>query len=488
METSLESKILDELYTCFNRQPGHPVTLSELIEAIGTSDIGKVWQELKRLQEKGWVKYQILEDGTAGTFEVTSDGCTIARDRQKTVAYPQRDRVNTACSCPTTIGDLIQKKPDCASLIQRDDIVHEIQKYFTQRPPPKLNYVVLYGQPMVGKTLILRRLCEVLGGEYVTLMVTGQGISASNQDDYLFDLAFQLKIQFDQWTKRRGLSLSLDAPEREDFRKGRGRNAFFVYWNNLRHTADNIQPVVMFDEIEHLLDDPRHLDEQIIAFLDTFVSDPDNGYFVLAGSERISHSSNKRFSDLIGDGYSVRVPYFDKEDVESFFTALQDYFVLEDDALKCVVALCDGQPRVLQNMFEVIASLASKLPGKREVGNSDVKLIEKGILERTDNFIWALVQRLHREERGVVTLFSQKPCDLNDLGCRLRQLFEQADQHLQSKLNYKSLEDGTDYLKTREWIDWINRDERFFNFRLGIVRLWLSHNILSSEWIEETSQ
>lgn len=332
MEISLESKILDVLYAHFNSRPGRPeMMLSALLEAIGISpnNKGRVLGILFSMEKKGLIEYQFLDDGSGGTVRVTSTGWEMAEDRRRMTASLEKTRVaDTARPCPTTLGELIQRNPDCAHLIQRDDIVREIVKYFAQRPPPKDNHVVLSGQPMVGKTRILLRLCEVLGDEYVPLMVDEKGADASNLDGYLYDLASQLKEQFG-----RKLPLSLDDPKQEDFRKGGGRRAFRAYWDNLRHAAGKRKPVVMFDEIEYILDAPK-LDAEIIKFLDDFVRNPDNGYFILAGSERIRYSRNKDFSLLIGKGYSVRVPYFDQKAVVSFFSALQDYFVLEDDAFK----------------------------------------------------------------------------------------------------------------------------------------------------------
>jgi len=83
MDTSLESAILSALYERARSRPGAPqMTLGELYSAIGASpgDQEKIQYQLLSLREKGWVRYQILEDGSGGEVEITPDGIKVARD------------------------------------------------------------------------------------------------------------------------------------------------------------------------------------------------------------------------------------------------------------------------------------------------------------------------------------------------------------------------------------------------------------------------
>jgi hypothetical protein len=226
-------------------------------------------------------------------------------------------RVYTARACPATWQSLIRVNRDFARLVQRDELANEILEYFTETPASELNPVVLYGEPMAGKTGILSRLCELLGDEYVPLIVTAQGSALSSLDDFLCDLASQLTTTFNMWANRTGLSARLRDPRREDSVDENGMTAFAAHWDHLRRAAGGKRPVVMFDEIERLLDQPHELDRRILAFLIDFLHDPGNGCFVLAGSERIRCSGDEHFNALIAEGWPVRVHYFDEEIVVS---------------------------------------------------------------------------------------------------------------------------------------------------------------------------
>lgn len=483
---SLESKILDALYNHFQSRLGSPdMTFNELNEAIGVSQ-SEEWKyrhELYKLKENGWIKLTSLDDGSAGTVALKSEGIRVARDRKKTV----KDSTDTPSEmyfkkpCPASLEDLIRVNQECARLIQRDELVGEIQEYLAGPSKRNLNYIVLYGQPMTGKTKILHRLSEVLDDDdYVPLIVTVQGSSLSNLDYFAFDLAFQLTIKFNDWAKHHRISAPLDVPEWKEFKKGIVERAFREHWQHLRQSAGQRQPVVMFDEIERLLDPIHESDERILDFIYNFVRNPDNGYFVLAGSERIHRAKNERFSSLIGRGRPIPVRYLEEDVTKSVFLAAQDYFTFETDALETILALCDGHPRVLQHVYEVVASMASRPDRKREIRTSDIEPIVAGVIERVEDALWALSIRLSEHERYVVKLVScdTQSCDLDNLvdglEYRLEDLLDQGNHSFISiPADYHLLKRGADFLEDREWLEWKNLDEELFRFKLGIVPVWL---------------
>ncbi len=379
--------------------------------------------------------------------------------------------------CPPALGDLIQINQDCARVIQRDELVYEIKKYLIETSAPKPNHVVLSGQPLSGKTNILSRLSEVIGDKYLPLMVSAQGSPVSELNYFLYDLISQLISNFTKYSK---LPADFDEPNLNDF-KGKERAEFYKYWNYLRQMAGKKQPIVMFDEIERLLDQPDELNKEILPFLDNFVGNPDNGYFILAGSERIDYSNNKEFSEMIGKGRFFKVGYLEGKTVSSFFSTVFDF---EGDTLEIILALWDGHPRFLQDVYDEIVSIVTRIPGKLKVETgklkvetSDIELLVKKVIDRTKNLLWHLLQRLSDRERSVIKLVSQKPFDpVNSSECCLDELFELAKQEPDFSTE-NDLREGIRKLEAREWIEWKNKNEGLFRFKLGILLLWMQKDI-----------
>ncbi len=338
---------------------------------------------------------------------------------------------------------------------------------------------------MVGKTKILDCLSKVLSDNYVPMMVTGQGLTAlSHLDAFLFDLADQLTNKFKKWAKHFGVSHNLNTPLWNDFVDGKGIRAFYAHWDNLKQMAGKKQPIVIFDEIEHLLDELEKVDSRIFTFWDDFVRSPENGYFILAGSEQIRHSKNKQFSMVIARGQLVQVNCFNEEVANAVFSATPNYFTYEDNALQYFVKLCDGHPRVLQTTFEAIVAFVNSSPGKRKLEKTDIEPILTHIIERANDFLWAMSQRLSEDEFNVVWLISRNAFGLMlELEYSLHDLVELADQHFtSSKIDSDNLRSGVVKLETREWLEWKNRDEELFRFKLGIFPLWLRrHHIKRDE-------
>jgi hypothetical protein len=506
-ETDLETAILEALLNHYSSYPDSPeMTFSELYYAIGISSdhrkkVGEVWYQLFTLQKKGWIAYQSLADGSGGEVRIEPAGIKIARDRQQIITSmpnlkpfgPEKEckdertkaihKVEVEDPCPRTLEELVQRDQNLARLIRRDELVQEIKEHFTQRH----RFVTLYGQPMVGKTRILDRLSEVLGDKYVPLIVTGQGLGTlENLDAFAFDLADQLTIKFNKWAKIHRISLGMNTPIWNDFRNGWGATAFYTHWHNLQKMVGRRQTVVIIDEIERLLDYPQDLDPRILTFLDDFVRNINNGYFILAGSERIQYSSNEQFSMLIAKGQPIRVGHYNGEIVMSIFSVLQEYLSFADDTLAQCVALCNGHPRLLEAVFEATVSQATRAPDRRKLEGSDIEPIVNNVIERTDHFLWALWQRLSTEEREVAWLISQTVLSLSDLEYTLYELVALAKKHFtRSVVDHDSLSRGIAQLANREWIEWKNSGRVLFHFKLGIFLLWLRRHQVNLDQVRD---
>jgi hypothetical protein len=241
--------------------------------------------------------------------------------------------------------------------------------------------------------------------------------------------------------------------------------------------ADQKQPIVMFDEIERLLDSIYTLDEKIIDFISGFVKDPNNGYFVLVGSERLHWAKNARFSLLVGRGDCLLVHYLNREAILRIFSAVQNHFTIEEDALEAILKLCDGHPRILQHVYEVTVSTAMRPQKSRKILASDINPIAVNVIERIDEILWALLKRLSEEERRVVELVSHNGCDLTgNLEYDLKGLYNLAEQQAvkpSSDHNWLNrLNKGILDLKDREWIEKENGNDGMLRFKLGIIPWW----------------
>jgi hypothetical protein len=381
--------------------------------------------------------------------------------------------------CPATFDDLLRTNQDCAHLVRHGELVDEIIGYFSGTPKYKLRPVVLFGQPMAGKTETLKHLFDVTGDDYVPLVIDVQGTPLSNLDYFLYGMASQAATQFSEWAKSRKLPLKLDDLDTEAFAEGNGITAFGAFWDHLRAVADKRQPIVMIDEIERLSDHPEKLDTRIPAFLDGFIHKMNNGYVILAGSERILDLGDERLKPLIEKRQPVRVCYLKEETTVSFFSIIQDcYFSLESDALRYIIALCDGNPRVLRNFYEVIALLVNQSPGKQKVQRSDIEWIVLNVIERIqENVLLTFWERLSPNERSVVHLISRKPVIFDPVTrfeCRMEALLDLADKYIsESTTNHDHLKQGVEALAERELIEWKNGSKALFRFRLGILPLWV---------------
>ncbi len=490
---NLESAILDVLFDHYSSHPDSPeMTFTELYEAIGISsnERGEVWYQLFSLQEKGGVKYQSLPDGSDSAVEILSAGIKVAQDRPKIFAStpkessePREERKDESTKIIseldtveplTTIEDFIQKEQDCAPLIRRDELLYEIKECLTQTSD---RLIVVYGQPLVGKTKLLERLAETLGDEYVPLMVTGQGLDTSGLDAFAFDLADQLTNKFKKWARRHGVSFTLNVPKWGDFGGGNGRRAFHAHWNHLRQMAGERPLVLICDEIEHLLDYPEKLDPRIPTFLGEFMHSLENGYFVLAASERIRFSSNREISMLVAEGRAIRIPYYDERSALLIFSALRRYIIYEDGTLQYCVTLCDGHPRLLQAVFEAIVSQTAGPQSRRKSAKSDIEPIEETVIERASDSLWALCHDLSPDERFVVWLISREVSSpIKRLVYSLGELVSLADQHLRQST--VDLVKGIEHLQHREWVEWESREKGIFRFKLGIFPLWVQRHCI----------
>jgi hypothetical protein len=118
------------------------------------------------------------------------------------------------------------------------------------------------------------------------------------------------------------------------------------------------------------------------------------------------------------------------------------------------------------------------------VERSDIEPIVINVIERTRDVLLALWQRLSPCEQAVVELISRKPVLLDPASvfeCRLGELLYLADERFgESTTACDGLGEGVADLAERELVEWKDRDEGLFRFRLGILPLWRCYGRIMS--------
>ncbi|CAN2040246.1 hypothetical protein GMMP15_150048 [Candidatus Magnetomoraceae bacterium gMMP-15] len=336
-------------------------------------------------------------------------------------------------SCPATIKDLIQSNPDCARILQRDDLIDTIKIHFNQQN----HYIVLYGQRMVGKTFLLQRMSGMLQNEYIPIILNMQEFkNLNNLDSFEFELIWTIIYKTKQWANDIDISINLDTPKHEDFKK----HGFNRYWDKIKQIKKKRQYIIMIDEIEELLSSYEKVNSQVLKFLYNFICNPENGKFIIVGFEQYFHNSNNQhFNRLLANGRPIRVDHY-KEDICSLiFSATQQYFTCENDILRYYILLCDGHPRILNIVYEATIYCLTKELCKNKLENNDIELIKKKLLEQCSYAAQSLYKELSQEERLVIKIISQK--SLNKSEYFLHELHEliKDDLHLD---NSKKVDKG----------------------------------------------
>jgi hypothetical protein len=498
--TSLQDNILQVLIRYADDRLGDPqVTIAELRDVLCRETDPKVadseiWQHLWSLQEKKWLTITSTESGKIAVFSVTAQGRKAGRNETSKVDKEDRasgeseklgsdvdssGNQNTplvALRQPPSVylEDLIRDDESCAMIVQRAWVIDRIRSYFGQEPPR--HFIVLYGQPLVGKTRLLIHLPAMLGPGFVPILVTVQGAEVNgcltNLDNFAFDLANQIANGFNRWARSHALR-QLARPSLSDFRDAGAYNCFRGFWQDVCTLAGDQKPLLLIDELEALLEKSVVLDSRILAFLDGFLCNPNNGYFILAGSERIRQSSHERFHGIIAKAEPIQVGHYSSEEVRYVLSAIQNRLAIDQSVLQYLMALCNGHPRLLQIIIETIAQTQTEGVITRQVGEDNVlnRIVEE-VMNRLEDHLIFLCKRLSDNEahtlwlmsgEDVLTLASSDGYDANTLL-----------QRSQPTIDRDELLNGLANLSLREWIEITDQAVPRFRIRLGILPFWIN--------------
>jgi hypothetical protein len=495
MQRAWDKEILELLYDYFIKHSGDPaMPLSDLHQALNVSGDDKdVALALFTLENRNrLIKRRLVIDGSLGLIEINPDGIKSVQNQHESPGIPPASKSEQTgqgenngspalppapdyTTCPQSLQDLIALNEDCKRIIRREKLVSEIRKRFTS-PDLQGHFIVLSGEPMVGKTELLNRLATELGDDYVVLLLIGHAFNAVNSiDAFTYDLALQLTNQLREWAENR-ISLSIANPQLSHFTDGNGFRAFYNHWGEIRRLVGNRRLIVTFDEMEHLLDYRDNVSPEIFIFLDSFLRDPRNGYFIVAGSEKMERLKHIFFKQLIGKGETVRIGHYEDGTFITVFRAIQDYITYEEEFLQYFSAICNGHPRFLRKAFETIVTAAIQTFKRNRLGKSDIAPVLDALLMDSHNFLEALYSRLSQEEYIVAWLYSKQVADLPmRLELSRYELEKLAAHYLDAPhADVDILTQGLSKLQRREWIEHNYASSTVtYRFKFGIFPLWL---------------
>lgn len=458
--------------------------LSELSEKIAPSvhepvvDRKKLFAELHDLKEKSWIDFAATENAEGGHVWLTGDGRDIAEQIKKSQKsnqalsqqISQKKELSSISIISPSTGPLETIEQDL--LITRKDVVTRIRQNLQAEHK---HFILLHGQPMVGKTRILESLKTTLADDFVPLKVDFQGReNLASLNDFLFDLAERLAEEFEDWAESHDVNI-LSKPDGQAYQRNPQRT-FAKFWHGLCSRTGGRHPLLLFDEIEFLLDVLDGIDPEILIFLQRFMSNPNNGYFVITGSERIRYCNHAKFSELIARAEPMLVGYHDRDTVASIFSAMEDHFPCEEKAKESFVALCDGNPRIIREFIETIKYMKSGLEGSH-IKYGDVEQIVREFIKKYLCYFWALWQRLGDEEAKVVWLVSRARSGVSIeekylIAYSIHEL-QQTAERVHVVADQGTLERGVADLDTREWVERVDMHKGLFRFKLGVIPEWL---------------
>jgi hypothetical protein len=179
---------------------------------------------------------------------------------------------------------------------------------------------------------------------------------------------------------------------------------------------------------------------------------------------------------LIAKGRVFPVKHYDDIMVRTLFANLKGYFTYEEQVLRHCFALCDGHPRILFMLIDCTLSFVNKVSSTQGIGRGDFGALLTIVLERINEFLWALGRRLSKPEIFAIQLITQKISGSIDKPPEIsvHELVTLAEHKYP---NFKSSDNfilkGVVDLAKREWLEWKDWEEKLFRFKLGIFILWI---------------
>jgi DNA-binding MarR family transcriptional regulator len=453
----------DILLYLYDQGPDEKTPLSALCDAVGASSREAV-EALDQLEAQSFVERSGLDRYTILCW-ITHTGRQIITEFGKQeiaqgaeTKVPQIDHDEFDVGIPESVWNLDRLDPQQLYIVQRQDIVERIKQILED--PSGRRIVFLYGQPLVGKTFVLRQLGETLQDQYVPVYIDVNGwASTRNQLDFLAELAESIKIEIQ--SSRPDLHI-------EPFKcvsETQATVGFSRFMHDLAQSvrAEGAPFLLMFDELEYLAREEAdgRIFEYLTGFVDAFAP---RARFVFAGSEEMLDllKRNRALATLLAKGRSVRVDCFDKETSLGLVIALvTPHLAFEPRALNKVVRLADGHPNLLKCLLGIIIHRWRSKLRKRIVNESDLSIMVGDVCVELNPKLQDIWCRLSMPEQLILQRIARSS--------QAREGVVEKEHHEERDLQKLVYRQILDY-------DLLNK---LYTIRLGLLIESLSYGILS---------
>jgi Flp pilus assembly protein TadG len=363
---------------------------------------------------------------------------------------------------------------DAAMFFGREDVYAWLRQHL--RGKFQDNMIVLFGERRSGKTSILYQMNNKLGDErYVPVLLDLQGMSLEGLDGFLWEVARKIVLAL---RGVEGVPL-LDRPVLREFEDDPGEQFEAVFLPPIIAALGERRLLLMFDEVERLEEKvlADELPKDVFTYLRSLVQQSSHTNFIFALGSRVE-TIRKEHSALFNLAVYRKISFLDLDYAEDLITRpIAKYCTYTRDAIDRILRLTAGQSYYTQLLcHNLFTRWTREKPEQLDV--EDVEAVLPDVMEQgTPNlqFIWDDTSEV--EHVVLAGLAQEAP---KHQGGVLRRNLDAALRH--EKL-YPPDGDVINALRTLFERDVIN-DREPYEFRLGLVQLWLN-KFNRLEWVRE---
>ena len=369
-------------------------------------------------------------------------------------------------------------RPDSPVFFGRDDIFAFIAE--NARGLRQRNILMLIGQRRTGKTSILLQLPLRLGDAYLPVYLDCQSLGITpGMSAFFFDLASTIADA----ARERGLTVAL--PPEEAWREHPTRTFERQFLPAIRPGLGGRTLLLVFDEFEDLEDRVAagRLDATIFPYLRHLLQHSEDTAFIFVGTHRLEEMTADYWSVLFNTALYRHVGYLDEEAAIRLITEpVRPYNLLYDDlALSKILRVTAGHPYFLQLICYSLVNMHNRNRRSYVTVHETNQAIDEILTlgEAHFAFLW---ENSSAEERVILVALSRllsaaQPVSAGEVTSLL------ADRGL--PLDPREVSAALRSLVTREILRQLPGDPARYEFRVGLIRLWVDRCKSLSQVIEE---
>lgn len=478
----LDDLILKILFDWQNKLQGKPkMPVKTLYDELYQSYAGrsmelferKANQALYSLEEKNFIKITATNSFKNGFVQLTEDGVETceAYSTDETPEFVNSGNENSseipkASQLPDSqILSLLKLASDDLEFssrfeLRRLDEVYRLKSVFYDNLSH--NHVAVYfGLSLLGKSTIARNFQSVAKEHFAPIMIDLKSCEMDKSlDDFLLSFHDLISSELTDMYKD---PMEFPAPVPSQYRSGKGKNLFLEFWLGLSKYIPDWRPILIIDEIGTLSDNSLENDD-VLNFMIEFISNPENGYFLLVGRETITRSGIDRFRKLIEMGPHLEASSLPFGINQKILDLIRKRPIkIEADLDKQILYLCDGHPYIIMQFFDALLIKVSKTQ-PLEIRLEDFDMTINSTIEECDPSFSSLFQDLSEEEQKII-----KEWGLNyKNGESIFGLT--GTTYNTSNISENEFQRGIAKLKNRGWVE--ETEENKFLFKFMFLLIW----------------